>query len=369
MNRPAASLAITVVLAVSACTGSDIEEPIPVANSVATTTITPSSPEPANSDLVVQSSTTTASSSSTTVSPTAVRFEALNDIETASSWPLGVTVWDASGARSRGITPGFSDVIGGPLVNVIQVPLEGWVYQREQYSSVIHFDDGTGERELLVATGDQELLLEGVRLLPDDTAEVVYQRRDPDGQETVETLRAYNYRTAEVREITVTGGFESSTSFSTISGRYAVGLFRGEGHFELTTIDLDSGERPYSTAVQDFDCFDGGDAGCPHYEEALMIENYVYGFRMWSAGGTIECGLYRFDLRDNNETLIWALAADQGVYPRDLVQVGDLLALSLSSTSSYDDFSNALPAVFYDMSTGKTQLAPDPGFVQLGFIT
>lgn len=348
-----AILVVTSALVASACAGSDVDEPVPAAGAPTTTTSSPSPSEQADS--------TTESFSGTS--------ESLSDLSVASSWPVAVTLWDGSGAKQQGALPGFSDVIDGPITAVIEVPLEGWVYQREQYSNMIQFDDGSGERDLLVGSGDQTLLLEGVRVLPDDTAEIIYQRRDPSGQNTVETLRAYNFTTREVREITVTGGFESLTKFSTITGRYAVGLFQGEGHFELTTVDLDTGQRMYSTANRDFDCFDGGEAVCPHYDEALMIDDYVYGFRTWTYNDGVRRGLHRFDLRDNSESVLWSIEAEDGMYARDLIQVGDYLVLSLSSTFSYEDFGNPLPAILYNLSTGETQLAPDPGFVQLSWIT
>jgi len=363
MSHRITTLVLTIGLVASGCTGSDVEEPVPAAG--AATTTSRSTTERLSPTSTTEPATTASSSSSQTAGP----GEPFGDIEVASSWPVAVTLWDASGAKKHGAVPGFSAVVDGPITNVVEVPLEGWVYQRQQYSEVIHFDDGTGERELLVAAGGQQLLLEGVRMLPDETVEIVYQRRDPAAQDTVETLRAFNFATGEVREITVTGGFESLTHFSTINGRFAVGLFQGEGHYELTTVDLDNGERAYSTAEQDFDCFDGGDARCPNYDQALIIDDTVYGFRTWADGETVERGLYRFDLNDNSEDLLWALDADQGVCARDLIHVGDYLVLSLSSTFSYDDFANPLPAVLYNLSTGQTQRAPDAGFVQLSWVT
>jgi hypothetical protein len=357
-----AIFAVIVALVGSACAGSDVEEPIPAAGAT-TTTAAPSVTESTDQ------TTAPGNVSSPTTSPNPASPEAFANIDVASPWPVAVTLWDSSGAKKLGALTRFAQVIDGPIVNVVEVPLEGWVYQRELYSNVIHFDDGTGEQELLVATGDQTLVLEGVRLLADETPEIVYQRRDPEGQETVETLRGFNFATGEVREITVTGGFESLTKFSTINGRYAVGLFQGEGHFELTILDLDTGQRPYSSADQDFDCFDGGDPECPDYDEALMIDNYVYGFRTWVSDETVQRGLYRFDLGDNTEVLLWALDAEQGVYARDLIQAGEYLVLSFSSTFSYEDFGNPLRALLYNLSTGEAKLAPDAGFVQLSWVT
>ncbi len=364
MSLRIAILALPVLLIASACTGSDVEEPLPAAG--ATTTTTSSSiNEPADQTTDPESGST----APTTPSTTAGSVQSFVDIDVVSSWPVAVTLWDASGAKKQGALPGFSEAVDGPIVNIVEVPLVGWVYQREVFSNVIHFDDGTGERELLVGSEEQNLQLEGVRLLPDESAEIIYQRRDPAGQETVETLRAFNFTTGEVREITLTGGFESSTHFSTINGRYAVGLFRGEGHFELTTIDLDTGQRLYSSAEQDFDCFDGGDPRCPDYDEALLIDNEVYGFRSWVSDESVQRGLYRFDLSDSSETLLWALDADQGVYGRDLIHAGEHLVLSFSSAFSYEDFANPLPALLYNLSTGQAQLAPDAGFVQLSWVT
>jgi hypothetical protein len=42
---------------------------------------------------------------------------------------------------------------------------------------------------------------------------------------------------------------------------------------------------------------------------------------------------------------------------------------TFSSTFSYEDFSKPLPALLYNLSTGEAQLAPDPGFVQLSWVT
>ncbi len=67
--------------------------------------------------------------------------------------------------------------------------------------------------------------------------------------------------------------------------------------------------------------------------------------------------------------MLWSVDAEEGVYARDLIQVGDYLVLSLSSTFSYDDLANPRAAVLYNLTTGETRLAPDPGFVQLSWVT
>jgi len=54
-----------------------------------------------------------------------------------------------------------------------------------------------------------------------------------------------------------------------------------------------------------------------------------------------------------------------------LQPIGDhvYLPLSLSSTLSYDDLTNPLAAVLYNLTTAETRLAPDPGFFQLNWVT
>lgn len=51
--------------------------------------------------------------------------------------------------------------------------------------------------------------------------------------------------------------------------------------------------------------------------------------------------------------------------------IGDhvYLALSLSSTFSSDDLANPLAAVLYNLTTAETRLGPDPGLVQLSWVT
>ncbi len=374
MKRHLLPVLAAVLLGASSCSGSEpavaaIETTAPSETTEESTTVI----ETETTTTTTVSDTSAAESTTTAAEQPGGSIPLLGEVLSVSEgFPAPVTLWDKSGARTQGALAGPpTPVIEGPIVTLAQIPLQGWVYQREQESNVIYFSDGvTPERELLVGTGEQTLILEGVWLADGDadSAEVLYQRFDPDGQNSIQTLRAYSVSSGDVREITVTGGFESATSFSLIDDRFVAGTFYGEGYYELTSIDLETGDRPYRSSDDDFDCFDGIDPRCPEYDEAIVIGTDIFGFGTVpnpSTGIVDQMGVYRFDTSTGIEEVIASYPWDNGAYyAMDMVLLNNVIAISLASGQFSQGLGEPLPALLFDIGTGETTIAPEPGFVQ-----
>ena len=381
MKRPLISAVVSLALATAACSGSGSDAAIEIETTTSTTLASTASEEASTTAPTATTSTTLAAEQTTTTesnvdAPPSVPL--LGEVlETSAGWPAPVTLWDKTGARKQGHIAGEPAVaLEGPLVALAEVPLQGWVYQREQESNVIYFSDGLGpERELLVGTGDQSLILEGVWLTDGsgESAEVIYQRFDPDGQNSIQTLRGYSMASGDVRELTVTGGFESATSFALVNERFAAARFFGEGHYELSLIDLETGDRPYQSSDDDFDCFDGIDPACPEYDQAVAIGTDIFGFGQvpnQTSGLVDQMGIYRFDTSTGTEELLSSFPWDNGAYYAvDMVQLNNEIAVSLATEPFNQGLGEPLPAILFDIGTGQSTLAPEAGFVQPSWLS
>ena len=376
MKRSLLALSAALGVLAAGCTSST-----PDAAAVGATTISPTT---APTTATAGEDTTTSApetgletTASTQATDTTSSIPLLSEVlDTSAGWPIAVTLWDSTGARKQGHLAGeVPTVVEGPLATLAEVPLQGWVYQREQDSNAIFFSDGLTERELLVATGEQSLTLEGV-WLPDgdgETAEVIYQRFDPDGQNSIQTLRGYSMATGDVREITVTGGFESATNFGLVNNRLVAARFFGEGHYELTLVDLQTGDRPYRSSDADFDCFDGGDPECPEYDQAVAIGTDIFGFGAVpnpSTGIVDQMGIYRFDTTTGVEAVVASYPWDNGAYYAvDMVELNNVIAISLADGPFRQGLGEPLPALLFDIGTAQTTLAPEAGFVQPSWLS
>ena len=379
MTRSPVAVIAALTLIVTACTGGGStagEEPVGAGTEITTpaTTDTPASTLEPTTTTAAEAATTETTTDSSSTGPA---VPLLSDVlETSAGWPTPVTLWDKTGARKQGHLAGEPEItIVGPLATLAEVPLQGWVYQREQQSNIIYFSDGVSpERELLVGTGEQSLILEGVWLRDGDSdrAEVIYQRFDPDGQNSTQTLRGYSMATGDVRELTITGGFESATSFALVNERFAAARFYGEGHYELSLIDLDTGDRPYASS-NEFDCFDGGEPACPEYDQAVAIGTDIFGFGSVSdsVGGVVDrMGVYRFDTTTSTEELLASYPWDNGAYYAvDMVHLNNEIAISLATDPFIHGLGEPLPAILFDIGTGQSTLAPESGFVQPSWLS
>lgn len=268
---------LCVALCAAACTnGSEVEGTAEsTTTSIASTSAAPDTTSgepqdaPTTSTTVAATSTSTTSTDSTAstepaVSP-AYRVAAVGDA------PLGLIYWDSATVRKQGHTGELGELAGGPFSEVAEIPLEGIVFQRSGDSKVIWYDGGSGAEQLLVGGEDQILELEGTTLNELDEGIVIYQRlvRTGDPLTSGSTIRAFNFVTKEVREIAITGGWESFTSFSHITNWTATGRWSSEGWIGLTEYDLVTGQEIWDSDAAGLECFDGG---CVSFDQATRFE-------------------------------------------------------------------------------------------------
>lgn len=335
------------------------DDPIPTTTTTTTTIVTTTS----------TLATTSTTAAATTTTNTRADSDALFRVAEEGPWVLGLIVLDEIGARKQGHTGEFGSIIDGPLIEVVELPGIGFVFQTELRSSVIYFDAGEGPQELLVATGDQTLNLEGVVIDTDEVPHVVYQRYEGTTPPTARsTLRSYNFETSAVRELVETGGWESGTSFSHVTTNDVVGMWGAEGFFGLSRFDLSDGTRTYNTADDPelTDCFDG-DVDCPDYRAAVIWDGRIHGIGpVPNSSGIVDAfGLYEFDQVSGTDTLLLTWPWDNGLwYVEDMFASGIEIVVSLS-----DGEANPLPALVIDMTTGESWTLPEPGFVRPGYLS
>ena len=276
-----------------------------------------------------------------------------------SKWPppAGSELWPtirygSDGVWRTGHSGEYGRVVDGPVIEAVDAGET--VYQRPGINNKI-FVLGDGDKELLVGQGDQILILEGVRFDPVDGSipYVVYQRMEPGDPENQRvTLREYNMETGEVREIAVTGGWESST-FNHINGQRAVGTWSAEAHTGILEIDLLTGEIDYGVG----DCLDEDNPPtCPYYDALTLVGDQVYGFGPVSnENGIVDrFGIYRYDLQSGIEQLVDSWQWDNGAYyAQDMFAFGDsMLVISLG---------DSLPALVHDIRSGTTWTTTETG--------
>jgi hypothetical protein len=115
-------------------------------------------------------------------------------------------------------------------------------------------------QSLLVPTGDQRLRLVGVERI-DGSPTVVYIRSENPGdfENAEDTLRLYDFDTAEVTEIRTVGGWESGAGQITFGGGIFASNWFGEAYSGFDFFDADGngvevGGNPYPSGAI---CFDG----------------------------------------------------------------------------------------------------------------
>lgn len=358
-------MALVMGMVLAACAASPQE----LGDAASTTTI-------ATKTTTTGATTTLAEATTSTASPTTPETTTVvepNDVfRVAPEGPWtapGLILFDETGARKQGHTPGFAPIVDGPVAEIAEIPLVGWVFQTELWSQVVYLEAGDGPHELLVATGEQSLALEGVVFDDDEVSHVLYQRREGRTPPTARlTLRSYNFDTGVVRELAETGGWESATWFSHISADDVVGIWGAEGYFGLTRFDLADGARTYES-VDDPDlaaCFDG-DAECPDYSAAVIWDGRIHGMGgVPNPEGVVDAfGLYEFDQFSGTDTLLLTWPWDNGLwYVEDMFASDSEIIVSLS-----DGDGNPLPALVVDMLTGDSWTLPEPGFVRPGYLS
>lgn len=288
----------------------------------------------------------------------------------AGSLPLELLHWTADDARKQGHTGEWGSLADGPFFEVAEVPFKGLAIQRERAAEIIWLIDGTGDpKELLVATTGQRLELEGAAENQAGDPVVFYQRHILGGspETTRSTLREYNLNTQEVREIVVTGGWESGTSFSQLGGGAVVGTWSGEGWVGVSQVDLVAGVEVYDGDAAGHSCFDG-EPGCPAYDQATMLDGQIYGIRSgWNEelGFVDTFGVHRFDPTTGTDELLAEFDWDNGLwYAEDMFALGSELVISLK-----DGNDEPLPALMLNPSTGEMWTLPEASFVRRAYLS
>lgn len=264
---------------------------------------------------------------------------------------VGPTIrYGSDGVWRTGHGGEYGRVVEGPVNDAVDAGET--VYQRPGIDNKIFVADD-GDKELLVGQGNQILILEGVRF-DGSSPHVMYQRFEPGGPDnTRATLREYNIETGEDREIAVTGGWESSTSFNHISGQRAAGTWSAEAHTGILEIDLLTGEIDYGVG----DCLDEDNPPtCAYYDALTLVGDQVYGFGPVSnENGIVDrFGIYRYDLQTGIEQLVDSWQWDNGAYyAQDMFAFGDsMLVISLG---------DSLPALVHDIRSGTTWTTTETG--------
>lgn len=275
--------------------------------------------------------------------------------------------WDSESIRKQSHTGEWFAVADGPFVEVAEIPAYGVVFQRSLDKRVVWLVGEAGPQELLVAADGQTLELEGAGETVNGDPVVFYQRHDHGSPEqTRSTLRSYNLVTEEVREILITGGWESSTSFSQLTGGTVVGTWSSEGWEGLTQVDLQTGTELFNSD-DEHACFDGEPA-CPVYRQATVLNRQIYGVRsIWNEERQLvdAAGVFAFDPATGFEERVVEFPWDNGLwYAEDMFAHGEQLVISLK-----DGNDQPLPALVVDLASGETWTLPEAAFVRPAYLS
>lgn len=269
--------------------------------------------------------------------------------------------WTEDLAGSFGHGTEWSTGLEGPIAQLAEVPLHGLVFQREDSDQVIWLAGPDGPQELIVADENQYLWLEGAGLGPDEEPLVYYQRFEQGSiEDTRSTLRSYDLSTGEVREILVTGGWESGVQFGHLGGGRALGVWGGEGYSALMAVDLASGDLLVDT--RDEACGQG-EEGCRSYRAATAAGGQFYGIR---PTGDDALGLFRLDPASGDDELVIALPWSEGDWEVENLFAGPGGSLTLSLR---DGARQPLPAVTVDPATGEVESSPLAALVRPAHLT
>ena len=134
-----------------------------------------------------------------------------------------------------------------------------------------------------------------------------------------------------------------------------------------------AGNRPYSTGEAGIDCFDGGEAACPEYDQAVTVGDDIFGFgSIWneSEGVVDQFGVYRFDTTSGSEEILASYPWDNGAfYAIDMILVDNNLVVSLATEPFNNGLGRPLHPLIFNLETGESTLGPEPGFVQLSWLS
>jgi hypothetical protein len=224
-------------------------------------------------------------------------------------------------------------------------------------------------RSLLVPTGDQRLRLVGVESI-DGSPTVVYIRSESPGdfENAKDTLRLYDFETAEVTEIRTVGGWESGAGHITFGGGVFASNWFGEAYSGFDFYDAEGdtvgiGGNPYPDGVI---CFDGTidpDGGRCFDDIAISPDGSSLAYTRLVAdddGIVTQRDLIVVNADDGTELARLVLRAEEPFSVASLDLRGDVVLVN-RSTFFLDD---PEPAVVVDLDTGRITSLDIPGIAR-----
>lgn len=276
--------------------------------------------------------------------------------------PGPLLLFGDDGAYRLGADGSLIQLVSGPIMEIADDGDGGVVFQRrDEFDAVWWLPvDRTDPLDLLVTTSDaRTLVLEGVAG-SGSTRSVVYQRRIGGGtpETSEQTLRRYRFDDRSVEQIAVTGGWESGSNFSTITGDQAVRLWSGEGFSSVGLLDLASGFLVYNTEDEGIECFDGSGL-CERFRVATHHDGLIYGVGPLPSGGdgvVDQFGLSRLDPASGAVETVTAFPWDNGYwYPEDIFIIDNLAVVSRSAQPWEQD---PIAPLVIDIDSGHATVFP-----------
>ncbi len=323
------------------------------------------------------SSTTSSSSTSTTMAPATTAPDTAVPVAMEADPPLGETpgamiAFDSTGARRIGTDASEELIVSGPVFEIADDGAGGVVFQRDEDDGLLWWlPAGETEPRKIVETSEERqfLTLEGVVGTGPDRV-VLYQlvHRTGSPETTEATLLRFNVGDESGSLVTVTGGWESISAFSSISGRTAVSRWMAEGQEGMTIIDLATGQKLYDTYDAGLECFDGSGI-CRGFEVAALHEGWILGVgTLWNEdlGLVDRMALSRFDPETAEVDVIASFPWDNGFwYPENLFLLDGTAVISRSAEPSGSSFERTpLAPIAVDLETGDAWVIPETAFVR-----
>lgn len=260
----------------------------------------------------------------------------------------------------------------GQLSNVVSMPYGDILFQTTDNPRVIwRLVDGEAEG-LLVAEGEDRLILEGTGLDEDGNAIVLYQYDEFGGtpETTRRSLRSFSPGDGTVVEIAPTGGWESGARFTPMdllgpsNGDTAVASWGAEGWTWMEILDLQTGDTVFNSQTTEGDCF-SGDTDCFFFEHAVVFDGDIVGMApIWNEeqGWIDQYGLVRYDTESGGADLLMSWPWDNGTwYVEDMFLGGPGLVVSLQDAPFEGD---PLPPLFVDLVSGESWTLPEATFLR-----
>ncbi|MEM7341693.1 MAG: hypothetical protein AAF467_23800 [Actinomycetota bacterium] len=275
----------------------------------------------------------------------------------------GLLRWNRDEALEQNAAGEWNQIAAGPMIEMVDLPGPAVAVQREPQARIIYKVTGDLVSELLVTDENFWLELEGGGTDQNGNDVVWYQRHDEfNGSDDLQrTLRSYALNTEQVIELAVTGGFESGTSYSVLTGGTGVGNWGGEGFLGIEMVDLTTGAIAFNSDADGFACFSGED--CPYYEHATMYEGVPHGVRALENNSGQRTGawaLFQYDTGTGTDTKLLEFPGVPDAWsPEDLFLVGNTMVMSIRDAAN-----EPLPAVAIDMTTGDSWTLPEPYWVR-----